>query len=122
MCIRDSHYCGSAFQGAGHGIFLLGETRDELGGSEYLKQRTGQVYGACPELRLDDELRLQACVREGIRMGLVRSAHDPSEGGLLVAVLESAFGGEMGCRLERVVICRRKWRMVMTMPMSTGHT
>jgi len=95
-----NHYCGSAFQGAGHGIFLLGETRDELGGSEYLKQRTGQVYGACPELRLDDELRLQACVREGIRMGLVRSAHDPSEGGLLVAVLESAFGGEMGCRLE----------------------
>ncbi|MDR3671764.1 MAG: phosphoribosylformylglycinamidine synthase subunit PurL [Holophaga sp.] len=95
-----NQYCGSAFQGAGRGIFLLGETRDELGGSEYLKQRTGQVYGACPELRLDDELRLQACVREGIRMGLVRSAHDPSEGGLLVAVLESAFGGNLGFRLE----------------------
>jgi phosphoribosylformylglycinamidine synthase len=95
-----NRYCGSAFQGTGHGIFLLGETRDELGGSEYLKERTGQVYGACPELRLDDELRLQACVREGIRMGLVRSAHDPSEGGLLVAVLESAFGGDLGCRLE----------------------
>jgi phosphoribosylformylglycinamidine synthase len=91
--------CGSAFRAAHDGIFLLGETRDELGGSEYLKLRTGQVQGACPELRLDEELRLQACVREGIRLGLIRSAHDTSEGGLLTAALESAFGGEMGCQL-----------------------
>jgi phosphoribosylformylglycinamidine synthase len=97
---EGNRYCGSSFRAPGHGVFLLGETRDELGGSEYLKSRTGQVSGPCPELRLDDELRLQACVREGIRMGLVRSAHDPSEGGLLVAVLESAFGAGMGCRLE----------------------
>jgi phosphoribosylformylglycinamidine synthase len=95
--------CGSAFRAAHDGIFLLGETRDELGGSEYLKLRTGKVQGACPELRLDEELRLQACVREGIRLGLIRSAHDTSEGGLVVAALESAFGandGEgMGCQL-----------------------
>ncbi|MCM2250707.1 MAG: AIR synthase-related protein, partial [Geothrix sp.] len=91
--------CGSAFRAAHDGIFLLGETRDELGGSEYLKLRTGKVQGACPELRLDEELRLQACVREGIRLGLIRSAHDTSEGGLLVTALESAFGGEMGCQL-----------------------
>ncbi|MDP1831314.1 MAG: phosphoribosylformylglycinamidine synthase subunit PurL [Geothrix sp.] len=91
--------CGSAFRAVHDGIFLLGETRDELGGSEYLKLRTGKVEGACPELRLDEELRLHACVREGIRLGLIRSAHDTSEGGLLVTVLESAFGGEMGCQL-----------------------
>jgi len=93
-------YCGSGFKAAGHGIFLLGEGRDELGGSEYLRLRTGSVAGPCPELRLDEEFRLQACVREGIRMGLIRSAHDTSEGGLLVAVLESAFNGNLGCRLE----------------------
>jgi phosphoribosylformylglycinamidine synthase len=91
--------CGSAFRAVHDGIFLLGETRDELGGSEYLKLRTGKVQGACPELHLDEELRLQSCVREGIRLGLIRSAHDTSEGGLLVAALESAFGGEMGCQL-----------------------
>ena len=91
--------CGSGFRAAHDGIFLLGATRDELGGSEYLKLRTGKVEGACPELRLDEELRLQACVREGIRMGLIRSAHDTSEGGLLTTVLESAFGGSMGCQL-----------------------
>jgi phosphoribosylformylglycinamidine synthase len=91
--------CGSAFRAAHDGVFLLGETRDELGGSEYLKLRIGRVEGACPELRLDEELRLQACVREGIRLGLIRSAHDTSEGGLLVAALESAFGGDLGCQL-----------------------
>jgi phosphoribosylformylglycinamidine synthase subunit PurL len=91
--------CGSAFRAAHDGIFLLGETRDELGGSEYLKLRTGRVEGACPELRLDEESRLQACVREGIRLGLIRSAHDTSEGGLLLAALESAFGGDLGCQL-----------------------
>jgi phosphoribosylformylglycinamidine synthase len=97
---EGNHFCGSGFRGTGHGIFVLGETRDELGGSEYLKLRTGKITGQCPELRLDEELRLQACVREGIRMGLIQSAHDTSEGGLLVAVLESAFGGNLGCRLD----------------------
>ncbi|MBK8726325.1 MAG: phosphoribosylformylglycinamidine synthase subunit PurL [Holophagaceae bacterium] len=94
-----NRFCGSGFRAAFDGIFLLGETRDELGGSEYLKLRTGRVYGPCPELWLDDEFRLQACVREGIRLGLIRSAHDTSEGGLLTAVLESAFQGGMGCQL-----------------------
>lgn len=99
LSVSGNHFCGSAFRATHDAIFLLGETREELGGSEYLKLRTGRVFGACPELRLDEELRLQACVREGIRMGLIRSAHDTSEGGLLVAALESAFGGEMGCQL-----------------------
>jgi phosphoribosylformylglycinamidine synthase len=94
-----NRFCGSAFRAPFDGIFLLGETRDELGGSEYLKLRTGRVFGPCPELRLDDEFRLQACVREGIRLGLIRSAHDTAEGGLLAAILESAFGGDMGCQL-----------------------
>ncbi|HET8714726.1 MAG TPA: phosphoribosylformylglycinamidine synthase subunit PurL [Holophagaceae bacterium] len=94
-----NRFCGAGFRAAFDGIFLMGESRDELGGSEYLKLRTGKVEGACPELRLDEELRLQQAVREGIRLGLIRSAHDTSEGGLLVAALESAFGGQMGCQL-----------------------
>ena len=97
-----NRFCDAAFQGPEHGIFLLGETRDELGGSEHQLLRAGSVSGACPELRLDEELQLQACVREGIRMGLIRSAQDTSEGGLLIAVLESAFGGNLGCRLDLV--------------------
>ncbi len=94
-----NRFCGSGFRAAFDGIFLLGETRDELGGSEYLKLRTGKVQGACPELRLDEELRLMQAVREGIRLGLIRSAHDTSEGGLLITALESAFDSGMGCQL-----------------------
>ena len=103
-----NHFCGSAFRGAGETVFLLGETLDELGGSEYLKQRTGRITGPCPRLNLEGERKLQACVREGIRSGLVRSAHDPSEGGLLVAILESAFGAGMGCHFE---LARRGLRL-----------
>ncbi len=94
-----NRFCGSGFRAAFDGIFLMGETRDELGGSEYLKLRTGKVQGACPELRLDEELRLMQAVREGIRLGLIRSAHDTSEGGLVIAALESAFDSGMGCQL-----------------------
>jgi phosphoribosylformylglycinamidine synthase len=94
---------GMGFRAVHDGIFLLGETREELGASEYLRVRTGRVEGACPELRLDEELRLGACVREGIRLGLIRSAHGTRAGGLLVAVLESAFGARegqgMGCQI-----------------------
>ncbi len=99
LSATGNHFCGSGFRAPHDGIFVLGETREELGGSEYLKLRTGRIFGACPELRLDEELRLQACVREGIRMGLIRSAHDTSEGGLLIAALESAFSGGMGCQV-----------------------
>jgi len=95
--------CGAGFRAVHDGIFLLGDTREELGASEYLRLRTGLVVGACPELRLDEELRLGACVREGIRLGLIRSAHATRAGGLLVAALESAFGAlegqGMGCQL-----------------------
>jgi phosphoribosylformylglycinamidine synthase len=91
--------CGTGFRAPFDGLFLLGETRDELGGSEYLKLRTGCTTGACPDLRLDEELRLQACVREGVRLGLIRSARATGAGGLLGAALGSAFGGAMGCQL-----------------------
>jgi len=94
-----NRFCGAAFRAPFDAIYLLGETRDELGGSEVLKLRTGKVFGPCPELRLDDEYRLQACVREGVRLGLFRSAHDTAEGGLLVAALESAFAASTGCQL-----------------------
>ena len=95
-----NYYSGSSFRSAADVIYLLGTTRNELGGSEYLKWRLGRVTGPCPELHLDDELSLQQCLREGIRMGLIRSAHDLSEGGLLIGCVESAFQGNLGFQLE----------------------
>lgn len=103
-----NYYSGSSFRSPADVIYLLGTTRDELGGSEYLKWRIGRVTGPCPELHLDDELALQQCLREGIRMGLIRSAHDLSEGGLLIGCVESAFKSGFGFQLE---LCRGHLRL-----------
>jgi phosphoribosylformylglycinamidine synthase len=75
-------------------IILLGETREELGGSEYLKQIHNLVKGDAPEINLELEKSVQNTVLETIRKGLVSSAHDCSEGGLAVALAECCIGGE----------------------------
>lgn len=74
-------------------IVLLGETKEELGGSEYLKIVHDKERGKPPELILDLEKRVHEVCLEAIEQGLVRSAHDCSEGGLTVAIAESAVSG-----------------------------
>ena len=78
----------AAFPGEGYAIFLLGENRGEIGGSEYLSAIHNIVRGDAPPLDLGFEKRLQTCVIEGIAGGWIRSAHDVSEGGLAVALAE----------------------------------
>jgi phosphoribosylformylglycinamidine synthase len=80
-----------AFTRAGDAIVLLGEDRGELGGSEYLKAVHGIVAGDAPELDLEREAALQRVVIEGIRAGLIRSAHDCSDGGFAIAIAECCF-------------------------------
>jgi phosphoribosylformylglycinamidine synthase len=91
----DQH-CTAAFKSAGDVIVLVGETENELGGSEYLKVAHGLVSGRPPALDLELEADVQGAVRAGIRAGLVRSAHDCSEGGLAVAIAESCIAGGLG--------------------------
>jgi phosphoribosylformylglycinamidine synthase len=83
----------------GNPVFLVGETRDELGGSHYSMVR-GASGGAVP--RVDPVLgkRVLGGVAAAIRSGVVRACHDLSEGGLAVAAAESAFAGEVGMHLE----------------------
>jgi phosphoribosylformylglycinamidine synthase len=81
----------AGFKKAGHVILLAGETREELGASEYLKLVTGEIRGLPPALDLEREKALQAFVLQAIRLGLVSSAHDCAEGGLAVALAECAF-------------------------------
>ena len=76
------------FKNEGDEILLLGETKEELGGSEYLKVIHGKVLGDAPELDLEKEKAAQRVVYEAIQKGLVNSAHDCSEGGLAVALAE----------------------------------
>jgi phosphoribosylformylglycinamidine synthase len=98
-----AHVTTSAFRGPGDAIVLLGENTGELGGSEYLKAIHGRVSGEAPALDLERERALQRGLLECIREGWVASAHDCSEGGLAVALAESAIGsgdGPLGVEVE----------------------
>ncbi|MBW3630107.1 MAG: phosphoribosylformylglycinamidine synthase subunit PurL [Gemmatimonadetes bacterium] len=88
------HITTAAFKEDGDAIVLLGANSAELGGSEYLKAIHGLVAGDAPALDLDAESALQGALLEAIRAGLVQSAHDCAEGGLAVALAESAIGAD----------------------------
>ncbi len=77
------------FKDEGDAILLLGKSRDDLGGSEYLKVMHHREQGSPPFLSLETEKALQDFVLKVIHEGLVQSAHDCSDGGLAVALAES---------------------------------
>ena len=87
-----AHLTRPAFEEEGDAIILLGDNTDELGASEYLYVIEGLVAGEPPSVDLVAERRLQHAVLAMIQTGLVRSAHDVSEGGLTCALAESALG------------------------------
>jgi len=93
------HITSSAFKAAGDAIFLLGNLVEEtaaqgMGASHYLKVIGGRKAGSPPRLEYSEEIALHDTIRALIRMGLVRSAHDCSEGGLAVAIAESCISGD----------------------------
>lgn len=94
-----SKRCEGGFQGDGDVIFGLGTADPYLGGSEYLSHIHGRVAGR-PTIDLDAEVALQRFVRERIAEMMLRSAHDCAEGGLAVALAESAFAGGIGIDCE----------------------
>ena len=77
---------------------LLGKTRDDLGGSEYLKVLQHREQGSPPFLDLEVETALQDCVWKVSQEGLVQSAHDCSDGGLAVALAECCVSGPSAAR------------------------
>jgi len=91
---KASYITTQSFKKAGDAIILLGEPGHELGGSHYVKVIHGLKAGIPPRLDFAKEKAVQAAVLALIRMGLVRSAHDCSEGGLAVALAECCIGGE----------------------------
>lgn len=93
------------FKSAGDAIVLLGsdtpwDTIAGLAGSEYLELVHGRIEGQ-PVLDLDLEVRVQTVCREAVRGGLVASAHDLSEGGVAVAIAESAIIGDIGASINQ---------------------
>jgi phosphoribosylformylglycinamidine synthase len=90
---------GSAFAREGDAIALLGPFSPTPHGSELTKQR-GELDGGLPEPDVAAVAAACATVREAVRTGRVASAHDVSDGGLAVALAESAIGAGLGCRVD----------------------
>jgi phosphoribosylformylglycinamidine synthase len=94
------------FREAGRDVLLLsgtsqsGNAEAEFGSSEYAKEITGEIWGVPPSLDLKQEAALQKCLRELIQRRRIESAHDCSEGGLAVALAESAFPEGVGAEID----------------------
>ncbi len=100
---KVGRYVTPWFKSAGDLVVLLGITREELGGSEYLKVVHGLVRGTPPWIDLKLEQAVQRCCLKAIERGMIRSAHDVSEGGLAVALAECCVSGPergLGARIE----------------------
>jgi phosphoribosylformylglycinamidine synthase II len=108
--IRDAKdITPSHFQNGGDAILLIGESSGELGASLYLRECHGLKRGRPPVLDLDVEKKMHEAVRTAIRLGVVRSAHDLADGGLLIALAECCIGGakQFGASITLDLACDR---------------
>ncbi len=88
------------FAAAQRAIYLLGQTLDELSGSEWASVVHGHLGGLPPRTDLDAERRLAEVLVGGGREGLLESAHDLSDGGLGQALVEACLRCDVGARID----------------------
>ena len=84
------------FKEEGDTIVLLGTQRNDIGSSEYLNKLKGVAHSSAPHFELEEEFALQQLVAQLIKDHSIESAHDISEGGLIVTLLESAYFNNKG--------------------------
>jgi len=89
---------------AGDLVYIVGETRVELGGSLYYRLHGG--LGNAVPAPVPDAIETMRALHRAIRAGLVRACHDLSEGGLAVAAAEMAFAGRLGMALDLAALPR----------------
>jgi len=83
---------------AGDLLFVVGETRGELGGTCF-ERLAGGGLGPCPSVRLAPAFTSYRALHRAMRRGLVKSCHDLSDGGLWVALAESCLAGGLGAEV-----------------------
>jgi phosphoribosylformylglycinamidine synthase len=89
---HTDHIVTQAFKAAGDAVYLIGSLRPDFAGSELQKLQTGSIHGQISDIDLEGIKATHDTLLAAIREGLVASAHDVSEGGVAVALAESAFG------------------------------
>ena len=94
------HKTSLDFKKAGDIIYLLGNNNDDISCSEYVHKLLSVEHSPVPSFDLDEEYKLQHKLAECIKSGLVRSAHDISEGGIFINLCESGFFRQLGFNIE----------------------
>jgi phosphoribosylformylglycinamidine synthase len=92
--------CTMLFKNNGDLIVLIGENKEEIGGSEYLKVFHNMEKGLPPQIDLSLEKSVQDACRESIQAGIISSAHDCADGGLAVTLAECCITGKKGAKVE----------------------
>jgi phosphoribosylformylglycinamidine synthase len=78
----------------------VGKATNDINSSEYLHKIAGVEYSPAPHFELEEEFQLQATLLQLIRAKQIRSAHDISEGGLFITLLESSFVNGLGFTIQ----------------------
>lgn len=106
--VHDVRKCVTMdFKKAGNSIFIVGETRDEMGGSQYYQER-GFIGNKVPQVDLKMAKKTFGAIHRVIKAGNLRACHDCSDGGIAVAIAEMAFAGNLGATVEGKKIPRAK--------------
>jgi phosphoribosylformylglycinamidine synthase len=81
-------------------LVIIGNTKDELGGSEYYEYIHKFIGGNCPVVNFEESKRNMDSVLDIIEKGLIKTAHDCSKGGLAVAASEICMTNQIGCQIS----------------------
>ena len=81
-------------------LLIIGDTKDELGGSEYFEYVHKFVGGKCPSVNFADSKKNMTSVLDIIDKNLIKLAHDCSKGGLAIAVSEICMTNQIGCNVS----------------------
>ena len=120
--VNKDNQMGLDFKQEGQTIYLLGEVVNDINSSEYLYNYCGVKLSDVPYFDMDKEFNLQQAVKEMIKAKALQSAHDVSDGGLFMNLLESAMERNLGfdittdknVRLDAFLFGESQSRIVVT--------
>lgn len=95
------------FKQVGDQIYLIGESKNDIGSSEYLHKLLGVELSPAPAFELEEEYQVQKTILKLIESKLIESAHDVAEGGLFVAMMESGLNRGLGFTLNTSSFIRK---------------
>ncbi len=98
--IEDKNHISKAFPNNDDSLYIIGNTFDEMGGSEYYQYLNGIIGGSVPQLNLHADSINSNLILKVIKKGLISCAHDCSKGGLSIALSEMAIGGNCGIEIS----------------------